>query len=73
MKTKTKKFAKKYLIGFTLGLISGSLVMVYAETYFPSNQVTYENTASGMQSTDVQGAIDELYNTCFSKQEVNGY
>ena len=41
--------------------------MVYAETYFPSNQVTYENTASGMQSTDVQGAIDELYNTCFSK------
>ena len=67
MKTKTKKFAKKYLIGFTLGLISGSLVMVYAETYFPSNQVTYENTASGMQSTDVQGAIDELYNTCFPK------
>ena len=60
-----KEFSKKYLIGFTLGLISGSLVIVYAQTYFPSNQVTYENTASGMQATDVQGAIDELYNVCF--------
>ena len=38
---------------------------VIAATYFPSNQVTYENTASGMQATDVQWAIDELYNTCF--------
>ena len=32
MKDKIKVFSKKYLIGFTLGLISGSLVMVYAET-----------------------------------------
>ena len=30
MKEKIKLFSKKYLIGFTLGLISGSLVMVYA-------------------------------------------
>ena len=43
-------------------------------TYFPSNQVTYENSESGMQATDVQGAIDELYNTCFPpKLEENGY
>ena len=62
---KIKNFFKKYLLGFTLGLISGSLVMVYAQTYFPSNQTTYDNSASGMQATDVQGAIDELYNTCF--------
>ena len=40
-------------------------VSVIAATYFPSNQVTYENGTSGMQATDVQGAIDELYNTCF--------
>ena len=39
--------------------------MVYAETYFPSNQTTYDNSVSGMQATDVQGAIDELYNVCF--------
>ena len=42
-------------------------ISVIAATYFPSNQVSYENTTSGMQATDVQGAIDELYNTCFSK------
>ena len=64
MKDKIKLFSKKYLLGFTLGLISGSLVMVYAETYFPSNQTTYDNSTSGMQATDVQGAIDELYKTC---------
>ena len=63
---KIKKFLKKYLLGFTLGLISGSLVMVYAQTYFPSNQTTYDNSNSGMQATNVQGAIDELYNVCFS-------
>ena len=68
MKTKNKKikeFSKKYLIGFTLGLISGSIVMVYAQTYFPSNQTTYDNSNSGLSSTNVQEAIDELYNTCF--------
>ena len=37
---------------------------VYAATYFPSNDVTYDNSSSGLKSTDVQGAIDELYNTC---------
>ena len=65
MKEKIKLFSKKYLLGFTLGLISGSLVMVYAETYFPSNQTTYDNSATGMTATNVQGAIDELYNVCF--------
>ena len=65
MKEKIKEFSKKYLIGFTLGLISAGIVVVYAETYFPSNQTTYDNSASGMAATDVQGAIDELYNTCF--------
>ena len=67
MQKKIKEFSKKYLIGFTLGLISAGIVVVYAETYFPSNQTTYDNSASGMQATDVQGAIDELYNTCFPK------
>ena len=62
---KLKEFSKKYLIGFMLGLISGSIVMVYAQTYFLSNQTTYDNSVSGLKSTDVQGAIDELYNVCF--------
>ena len=69
---KIKEFTRKYLIGFTLGLISASALMVYAATYFPSNQVTYENGSSGMQVTDVQGAIDELYKVCFPPTIIGG-
>ena len=64
MKEKTKEFLKKYLIGFILGFVSVGIVVVYAETYFPSNDVTYDNTESGLTSTNVQGAIDELYGVC---------
>ncbi len=62
---KFKEFAKEYLIGFVIGIVVCGGVSVIAATYFPSNQVTYENTESGMQASDVQGAIDELYNVCF--------
>ena len=65
MKEKIKKFIKSYLPGFILGVVSAAVVVVYAETYFPSNQVTYDNKESGLSSNNVQGAIDELYNTCF--------
>ena len=65
MKEKTKEFLKKYLIGFILGFVSVGIVAVYAETYFPSNDVTYDNRESGLTSTNVQGAIDELYGVCF--------
>ena len=64
MKEKTKEFLKKYLIGFILGFVSVGIAVVYAETYFPSNDVTYDNKESGLSSTDVQGAIDELYGVC---------
>ena len=65
MKEKTKQFLKKYLIGFILGIISACTISVIAATYFPSKDVTYDNTASGLESTNVQGAIDELYGVCF--------
>ncbi len=68
MKEKTKEFLKKYLIGFILGVVCAEAVIVYAQTYFPSNDVTYDNTESGLESTDVQGAIDELYGVCFTPQ-----
>ena len=64
---KIKEFSKKYLIGFTLGLITSGIVVVCAATYFPSNQTTYNNGTTGMKATNVQTAIDELYNTCFPK------
>ena len=62
---KIKIFTKQYLIGFIIGIIVCGTVSVIATTYFPSNQTTYDNSASGMAATDVQGAIDELYNVCF--------
>ena len=67
MKDKTKEFLKKYLIGFVLGIVSACTISVIAATYFPSNDVTYDNSESGLSSTNVQGAIDELYGVCFPK------
>ena len=61
---KIKEFAKSYLIGLILGIVVSGTISVIAETYFPSNDVTYDNTESGLSSTNVQGAIDELYGVC---------
>ena len=62
---KIKDFFKCYLPGFLLGIISACTISLIAATYFPSNDVTYDNTESGLSSTNVQGAIDELYGVCF--------
>ena len=67
------KVSKKNIICFILGAIIFSAISVYAATYFPSNQVTYNNSASGLSSTNVQGAIDELYNTCSSAVSSGDY
>ena len=64
MKQKLKKIFKNKFILFIIAAIFCGTMGVYAVTYFPSNQVTYDNTSSQLSSTDVQGAIDELYNTC---------
>ena len=65
MKNKLKKFLTSYFPGFILGIISVGIITVYATTYFPSNDVTYDNQDSKLQSTNVQDAIDELYGVCF--------
>ena len=59
-----KKFFQTKLFYFLLGIFACGAVGVYAQTYFPSNQTTYDNSESGLTSTNVQGAIDELYSTC---------
>ena len=64
---KNKRVYKKYLIGFFAGIIIFSIFSVIAMTYFPSNQTTYDNSNSGLSSTNVQGAIDVLYKTCTEK------
>ena len=58
-----KKIIKSKIFIFILGILC-SAITAYAVTYFPSNQVTYDNSTSKLNSTNVQGAIDELYNTC---------
>ena len=65
MKEKIKKIILGYLLGFITGLIICGTISVIAATYFPSNDVTYDNSASGLTSNNVQGAIDELYGVCF--------
>ena len=65
MKKKLKKeYIKTNLIGFIIAGIIVSGVAVYAAVTFPSNEVSYSNTESGLNSNNVQGAIDELYKTC---------
>ena len=61
MKDKIKKIVKSRIFIFVLGLFVCGTAGVYAATYFPSADVTYNNEESGLVSTDVQGAIDELY------------
>ena len=62
---KIKEFYKNYLTGFFIGLILFTVVGVSAAAVFPSNQTTYDNSVSGLNATNVQTAIDEVYSTCF--------
>ena len=57
-----KKIKKKYIfiiIGILIGLVI-SVGGVYAAVTITGSNVTYANSSSGLTSTNVQGAIDEL-------------
>ena len=59
-----KKIKKKYIliiIGILIGLVI-SVGGVYAAVTITGSNVTYSNSSSGLTSTTVQGAIDELNN-----------
>ena len=73
MKEKLKKVFKSRIFLCVLTVLVTGTVSVYAVTYFPSNQVTYDNKTSGLKSSDVQGAIDELYSTCSSAAQSGDY
>ena len=54
----------KSKINFILGTIFGLIIsssIVYAITLYQAKEVAYDNTNSGSSSTDVQSALDELY------------
>ena len=63
---KIKEFIKKYMIGLTLSFLI-CIVSVSAITYFDSKNVTYNNETTGMASTNVQDAVNELYSVCLPK------
>ncbi len=59
-----KNYLKTNLISFITGVLIFSCIGVYAIVNFSSNDVTYDNKESGLSSTNVKGAIDELYIEC---------
>ncbi len=66
------KIIRQNIIGFILGL----LVMgtgVYAATVILGSNVVYDNASSKLTSTNVQDAIDELYNKTFVKKKIKAY
>lgn len=61
------------LIGMILGIALGG-TSAYAAIIYNSNQVSYSNSTSGLTSTNVQSAIDELSNkikTCLILNNIN--
>ena len=68
MLNKFKKIFKGRRSIFTVGLILGVIVSasgVYAANTIYSKNVTYDNSNSGMEATNVQDALDETYTKCF--------
>ena len=52
---------KKNIICFLLGGVVFGTIGVYAATTLLSQSVYYNNSTSGATSTNIQGALDELY------------
>ena len=73
MSKKLRKILNNKMFVFILGGLLFSVASVYAITYFPSHQVTYDNSTSKLNSNNVQGAIDELYNECSSATSLGNY
>jgi len=65
MKNKKKDIKLLIIIifTFTLGIVTSGLTISYAATTLSSKNVYYDNTNSGGSSSNVAGAIDELYAT----------
>ena len=51
----------KYILVTVITMIILTIVSVYASSTINGSQVTYDNTSSKLSSTNVQGAIDEIY------------
>ena len=54
----------KFLIGVIVGLLLSGTGVYAANTIYSKN-VTYDNSNSGLEATNVQDALDETYTKCF--------
>lgn len=66
------KIIKQNIIGFILGLIVTG-TSVYATTVILGSNILYDNANSKLTSTNVQDAIDELYDKTFTKKKIRAY
>ena len=65
---KIKKIVESRRTTFIVGLVLGIIVSasgVYAANTIYSKNVTYDNSNSGLEATNVQDALDETYTKCF--------
>ncbi len=59
-----KRINKEIIIMAIISVLFLMMSIVYADYLYNSNQVSFNNNNTTLTSTDVQGAIDELYNKC---------
>ena len=66
------KIIKNNIFSFILGGIFCSAITVFAVDTIASSMVTYDNTTSHATTTNVQSAIDDLYNGVFNIVSATG-
>ena len=70
---KILKIVKHNVLGFIAGAVIFGSLGVYAATVILGSNVVYDNASSKLTSTNVQDAIDELYNKTFVKKKIKAY
>ena len=70
---KILKIIKHNVLGFIVGAVMFGSLGVYAATVILGSNVVYDNASSKLTSTNVQDAIDELYNKTFVKKKIKAY
>ncbi len=59
-----KRINKEIIIVAIISILFLMMSIVYADYLYNSSRVSFNNNNTTLTSTDVQGAIDELYNKC---------
>ena len=70
---KILRIIKHNILGFIVGAVVFGSLGVYAATVILGSNVVYDNASSKLTSTNVQDAIDELYNKTFVKKNIKAY